>query len=58
MEIERESDELISENDFTAREVDKIAKENKKKRWQVIDASKSLEAVEEDIWEVVSKKVK
>jgi dTMP kinase len=36
----------------------KIAKENKKKRWNIIDASKTLEIVEENIWEVVSKKVK
>jgi dTMP kinase len=36
----------------------KIAKENKKKRWLIIDASQSLEAVEENIWEVVSKKIK
>ncbi|MDH5532887.1 MAG: dTMP kinase [Candidatus Pacebacteria bacterium] len=36
----------------------KIAKENKKKRWHIIDASQSLEKVEEDIWDIVSKKIK
>jgi len=36
----------------------KIAKENKGKRWVIVDASQSLEEVEEKIWEVVEKKVK
>lgn len=36
----------------------KIAKENKGKRWEIIDASKSLEAVEEEILEVVKGKIK
>jgi dTMP kinase len=36
----------------------KIAKENKGKRWVIVDASQSLEKVEEDIWGVVEKKVK
>lgn len=36
----------------------KIAKENKKKRWHIINASQSLEVVEEDIWEAVKKKIK
>lgn len=36
----------------------KIAGENKKKRWYIIDASKTLEEVEENIWEVVEKKIK
>lgn len=36
----------------------KIAKENKGNRWQVVDASQSLEKVEEDIWKLVKKKIK
>lgn len=36
----------------------KLAKENKGKRWQIVDASKDIEAVEENIWELVSKKIK
>jgi dTMP kinase len=36
----------------------KIAKENKGKRWLVVDASQSLEKVEKDIWEAVKKEVK
>jgi len=36
----------------------KLAKENKGKRWQVVDASQSLEEVEEEIWEVVTGRMK
>lgn len=36
----------------------KIAKENKDKRWEIVDASQSLEKVEEDIWKLVKKKIK
>lgn len=36
----------------------KIAKENKDNRWRIVDASQSLEKVEEDIWEEVKKRLK
>lgn len=35
----------------------KLAKENKGKRWHTIDASATLEKVEEKIWEIVSKRL-
>lgn len=34
-----------------------LAKEDKNGRWQVIDASKSIEEVEEEMWQVISKKL-
>lgn len=36
----------------------KLAKENKGKRWQIIDASQTVEEVEEEIWTKVNKKIK
>jgi len=36
----------------------KIAKEDRDKRWEIVDASQSLEEVEEKIWEIVEKKIK
>jgi len=35
----------------------KLAKENKGKRWQIIDANQSLEKVESEIWQVVQKRL-
>ncbi|MGD9128971.1 MAG: dTMP kinase [Candidatus Woesebacteria bacterium] len=36
----------------------KLAKKNKKKRWVIIDAEKSMAENEKEIWEVVKKKLK
>lgn len=35
-----------------------LAKENKGKRWVIIDANQSFDQVTEDIWQAVSKKIK
>lgn len=35
----------------------KLAKEDQSDRWQVIDASKTIEEVENSMWEIISKKL-
>jgi dTMP kinase len=47
-------------NDFHQKVRDaylELANEDKTGRWQIIDASKSIEAVEQDIWNTISKKM-
>ncbi len=34
-----------------------LAKEDKSGRWQIIDAAKTIDEVEKDIWEITSKKI-
>jgi len=47
-------------NDFHQKVRDaylELAREDKGNRWNIIDASKTIDQVEEDIWNTVSKKM-